>query len=62
VPRLAKVTVRFGTPIALEAYQGLPAGRARRQLTDDVMDAIAALTGQERANAYNDVPSGVNED
>lgn len=61
-PRLAKVTVRFGTPIGLEAYQGLPAGRARRQLTDDVMDAIAALTGQERANTYNEVPSGVNED
>ena len=61
-PRLAKVTVRFGTPIGVDAYQGLPAGRARRQLTDDVMEAIAALTGQERVNAYNDVPSEVNED
>ena len=56
------MTVRFGTPIGVEAYQGLPAGRARRQLTDDVMDAIAALTRQERANGYNDVPSGGNED
>jgi 1-acyl-sn-glycerol-3-phosphate acyltransferase len=46
----------------VEAYQGLPAGRARRQLTDDVMEAIAALTGQERVNAYNDVPSEVHED
>ncbi|HKX66581.1 MAG TPA: lysophospholipid acyltransferase family protein [Intrasporangium sp.] len=61
-PRLAKVTVRFGTPIGVEAYQGLPAGRARRQLTDDVMDAIAALTGQQRVNAYNDVPGEVSED
>jgi hypothetical protein len=26
-------------------------------LTDDVMDAIAALTGQERASEYNTVPS-----
>jgi 1-acyl-sn-glycerol-3-phosphate acyltransferase len=56
-PRLAKVTVRFGAPIGVEAYEGLPAGKARRLLTDDVMDAIAALTGQERASEYNTVPS-----
>ncbi len=56
-PRLAKVTVRFGTPIGVEAYEGQPAGKAPRQLTDDVMDAIAALTGQERADTYNTVPS-----
>ncbi|WP_347354011.1 lysophospholipid acyltransferase family protein [Intrasporangium sp.] len=56
-PRLAKVTVRFGEPIAVEPYQDLPAGKARRLLTDDVMDAIAALTGQERAGEYNTVPS-----
>lgn len=56
-PRLAKVTVRFGTPIEVEKYQGLPAGKARRRLTDDVMDAIATLTGQERAEGYNTVPS-----
>ncbi len=56
-PKLAKVTVRFGTPIGVEAYQGLPAGKARRQLTDDVMDAIAALSGQVRADEYNSVPS-----
>ena len=60
-PRLAKVTVRFGTPIGLEAYQDCPPA-GPPALTDDVMDAIAALTGQERANAYNDVPSGVNDD
>lgn len=56
-PRLAKVTVRFGKPIHPESYADLPAGKARRQLTDDVMDAIAALTGQERADGYNSVPS-----
>jgi 1-acyl-sn-glycerol-3-phosphate acyltransferase len=56
-PRLAKVTVRFGEPIAVEGYEGLPAGKARRVLTDDIMDAIAALTGQERADTYNTVPS-----
>ncbi|EWT00599.1 acyl-phosphate glycerol 3-phosphate acyltransferase [Intrasporangium oryzae NRRL B-24470] len=55
-PTLAKVTVRFGAPIGVEKYAGMPAGRARRQLTDEVMDAIAALTGQERAEGYNEVP------
>lgn len=59
-PKLAKVTVRFGTPIDVTRFSGIPAGRARRQLTDDVMDAIAALTGQERADTYNEVPGGQN--
>jgi len=57
MPRLAKVTVRFGEPIHPSAYAGLPAGRARRQLTDDVMAAIQTLTGQEPAGVYNDVPA-----
>jgi len=57
-PRLAKVTVRFGDPIPVEEYQGMPAGKARRLLTDRVMEAIAALSGQERADTYNEVPGG----
>ena len=55
-PSLAKVTVSFGRPIRPEPYAGLPAGRARRELTAEIMDAIAALTGQERVDAYNDLP------
>jgi 1-acyl-sn-glycerol-3-phosphate acyltransferase len=55
-PKLAKVTVRFGKPIDVARFSGIPAGRARRELTDEVMDAIAALTGQERADSYNEVP------
>lgn len=55
-PRLAGVTVRFGRPVHPEPYGGMPAGRARRALTDTVMDAIAELTGQERAHAYNELP------
>ena len=57
-PRLAKVTVRFGEPIGVEEYAGVPAGKARRQLTDRVMEAIAGLSGQERVDAYNEVPGG----
>lgn len=56
-PTLAKVTVKFGEPIPVEPFQGAPAGKARRRLTDEVMDAIADLTGQERASGYNTVPN-----
>lgn len=56
-PRLAKVAVSFGPAIHPESYAGMPAGRARRELTDDVMDAIATLSGQERAATYNEVPT-----
>jgi 1-acyl-sn-glycerol-3-phosphate acyltransferase len=55
--RVRAVTVRFGSPVDPAAYAGLPAGRARRELTDEVMDRIAALSGQERADTYNEPPS-----
>jgi 1-acyl-sn-glycerol-3-phosphate acyltransferase len=55
-PRLAKVRVAFGRPIYPASFVDLPAGRARRLLTDEVMDAIAALSGQERVDAYNELP------
>jgi len=57
-PRLAKVHVSFGRPISPQAYAGMPSGKARRMLTDEVMDAIAALSGQERVDAYNELPPG----
>ncbi|MBP6995855.1 MAG: 1-acyl-sn-glycerol-3-phosphate acyltransferase [Phycicoccus sp.] len=57
IPRLARVTVAFGTPLHPQAYADLPAGKARRLLTDDVMDAIAALSGQERAMTFNELPA-----
>ncbi|QYJ05738.1 1-acyl-sn-glycerol-3-phosphate acyltransferase [Nocardioides panacisoli] len=57
LPRLAEVTVSFGAPISVgEEYAGVPRGRARRDLTDRVMTAIEALSGQETAGAYNDGP------
>jgi 1-acyl-sn-glycerol-3-phosphate acyltransferase len=55
LPRLAKVTVRFGTPIRPGTrFDGVPTGRARRELTDEVMAAIHALSGQELAGGYNE--------
>jgi len=56
LPSLAKVRVAFGAPIDPAPYAALPAGRARRDLTDEIMTAIAALSGQERADTYNDLP------
>ena len=56
-PRIAPMTVRFAAPVYPTAYAGLPAAVARRRLTDDVMDAVAALTGQPRSPDYNAAPS-----
>jgi 1-acyl-sn-glycerol-3-phosphate acyltransferase len=56
--RIAPVRVRFGRPVDPTAYAGLPAGRARRELTDEVMERIAALSPQERADTYNEPRRG----
>ena len=56
--RIAPVLVRFGPPLDPAAYAGLPAGRARREITDEVMARIAALSPQERADVYNEPPGG----
>lgn len=56
-PRRAKVTVRFGEPLDFTGrFDGVAPGRARREATDEIMDAIHALTGQELAGAYNERP------
>ena len=55
LPRIVPVTVRFGTPIEVAGrYDGVPLGRARREITDEVMRAIQRLSGQEEAGVYND--------
>jgi 1-acyl-sn-glycerol-3-phosphate acyltransferase len=60
LPRLAKVSVKFGEPLRFEGrYDGVPPGRARREVTDLVMSAIAALSGQELAGVYNERPPTV---
>jgi 1-acyl-sn-glycerol-3-phosphate acyltransferase len=60
LPRLAKVTVRFGEPLDFEGrFDGVPAGRARREITDEVMTAIQKLSGQEEAGVYNERPPSV---
>ncbi len=56
-PRPVKVTVKFGEPIDFAGvFNGVPPGRARREATDQIMAAIAELSGQEVAGVYNDRP------
>ncbi|EGD40129.1 acyltransferase family protein [Nocardioidaceae bacterium Broad-1] len=58
LPRLAKVTVEFGEPIQVAGrFDGVPLGKARRVITDEVMEAIAALSGQDVAGVYNERPA-----
>jgi len=60
LPRLAKVTVRFGEPLDFtDRFDGVPAGRARREITDEVMAAIQKLSGQDEAGVYNERPPSV---
>ena len=60
LPRLAKVTIRFGEPLSFAGrFDGVPAGRARREITDEVMAAIQRLSGQEEAGVYNERPPTV---
>ncbi len=59
-PRLsADVTVRFGEPIDFAGrFDGVPLGRARREVTDEIMAAVQGLSGQEPAGVYNERPGG----
>lgn len=52
-----RVTVKFGEPLDLGHHGPATSGRARRAATDEIMSAIHALSGQELANAYNEVPA-----
>src|SRR5207245_1391047 len=56
LPRIGQVTVRFGAPLSFTAPSGTAAGaRARRAVTDEIMEAIRALSGQELADSYNEL-------
>lgn len=53
-PRLAKVRVEFGTPIQVAGrYDGVAPAKARREITEEVMAAILAMSGQEWADQFN---------
>lgn len=52
--RGSRVEVRYGAPVALDDLAGLPGGRARREATERIMNAIQTLTGQELADGYSE--------
>jgi 1-acyl-sn-glycerol-3-phosphate acyltransferase len=57
-PRVVPITVRFGEPIdVVGRYDGVPLGRARREVTDEIMTAIQKLSGQDEAGIYNERPA-----
>lgn len=53
---LARVTVEFGMPVPVDRGEDAGSGRARRELTDDIMEAIQRMSGQEFAREYNEPP------
>lgn len=57
VPRIRRVTVRFGAPLTFAPPAGQQrAAQTRRAITDEVMDAIRTLSGQEPADRYHELP------
>ena len=49
-PRPHRVSVTFGAPLTFPEHRGRARnGRARREVTDRIMEAIAELSGQEKA-------------
>ncbi|WP_027342152.1 lysophospholipid acyltransferase family protein [Hamadaea tsunoensis] len=52
LPRLGRVTVRFGEPLRFTPPDGVNPNKARRAVTDEIMAAIQGLSGQETASGY----------
>jgi 1-acyl-sn-glycerol-3-phosphate acyltransferase len=49
-PRPHRVSITFGEPLTFAEFAGQAAkGRPRREVTDRIMEAIAELSGQEKA-------------
>jgi 1-acyl-sn-glycerol-3-phosphate acyltransferase len=56
LPRPGRVGIRIGEPMSFSAYAGQPAGaRQRRAVTDEVIEAIGKLSGQEYVPVYASV-------
>ncbi|MFJ4923055.1 lysophospholipid acyltransferase family protein [Streptomyces sp. NPDC088725] len=53
VPRIKRVTIRFGEPLDFSRYAGLENEKAAvRAVTDEIMYEILALSGQEYVDRY----------
>jgi 1-acyl-sn-glycerol-3-phosphate acyltransferase len=55
-PRPGRIEIRIGEPLTFDEYRGKPAGaRQRRAVTDEVVQAIQKLSGQEFVPMYASV-------
>jgi 1-acyl-sn-glycerol-3-phosphate acyltransferase len=55
LPRPGRITVRFGAPLRFQHRGEAGNARLRRAVTDEIMAAIASLSGQEQAGRFNEV-------
>jgi 1-acyl-sn-glycerol-3-phosphate acyltransferase len=55
LPRLGRITIRFGAPLHFARPPSGNAGQARRIITDEIMAAIRDLSGQQTADVYNEL-------
>jgi 1-acyl-sn-glycerol-3-phosphate acyltransferase len=56
--RPVKVTIKFGEPLDFGKYADMPSNRhVIRAVTDEVVDAIRALSGQEYVDRYASTPA-----
>ncbi|MDW4574430.1 lysophospholipid acyltransferase family protein [Microbacterium sp. M3] len=53
LPGRPRLEVHFGEPLDLTDLEGVPDGKARREITERMMAAIARLSGQERSGSVN---------
>lgn len=53
IPKIQRVTIRFGAPMEFSRYAGMERERAvLRAVTDEIMYAILGLSGQEYVDRY----------
>ncbi|GHH50187.1 lysophospholipid acyltransferase family protein [Streptomyces candidus] len=53
IPRIKRVTIRFSTPLDFSRFAGMEKEKAvLRAVTDEIMSAILALSGQEYVDRY----------
>ena len=58
IPRPRKVSVHFGAPMRFTQPPGARPGPTRKRVTDEIMAAVAELSGQPVAGTYNDHSAG----
>ena len=52
LPRPGRIEIRIGEPMTFGQYAGQPPARQRRTITDEVVQAIGKLSGQEYVPMY----------